>query len=523
MDKEADFIIVGSGIAGLRAAIGLSNAGAQVIVLTKDRVEESNTGYAQGGVAVVLSEDDQVELHLQDTLVAGAGLCDEIAVQVLVEEGPRYIKELIDFGTRFDTQNGRLVFTQEAAHSRRRILHAQGDSTGHEIVRALAAYARQLSGIRLQSHATTLDLVLQDGRVIGVTYLDTATQQLRTLLARGVILASGGAGQIYQHTTNPRIATGDGLGMAYRAGALMRDMEFVQFHPTALNIASAPRFLLSEAMRGEGGLLRNAQGKVFMANYDPRAELAPRDIVSRAIVTEMQRTNAPVYLDMTHLPASFVRERFPHIFATCHHYGCDITLERIPVSPAAHYIMGGVFTDTLGRTSLPGLYAAGEVASTGVHGANRLASNSLLEGLVFGARAAETALAENATEPLPNNPAIAKLVTTDLAIKDTDSVLQQQIQQLMWQNVGIGRRHAPLTQTLMALNHWAQPPQSLTMQNFLAVAQMITLAALFRTESRGSHYREDYPQREDENWRHHTIDQHGSLRKQPLYCNVVSD
>jgi L-aspartate oxidase len=307
MDKEADFIIVGSGIAGLRAAIGLSNAGAQVIVLTKDRVEESNTGYAQGGVAVVLSEDDQVELHLQDTLVAGAGLCDEIAVQVLVEEGPRYIKELIDFGTRFDTQNGRLVFTQEAAHSRRRILHAQGDSTGHEIVRALAAYARQLSGIRLQSHATTLDLVLQDGRVIGVTYLDTATQQLRTLLARGVILASGGAGQIYQHTTNPRIATGDGLGMAYRAGALMRDMEFVQFHPTALNIASAPRFLLSEAMRGEGGLLRNAQGKVFMANYDPRAELAPRDIVSRAIVTEMQRTNAPVYLDMTHLPASFVR------------------------------------------------------------------------------------------------------------------------------------------------------------------------------------------------------------------------
>jgi L-aspartate oxidase len=516
IEQVADFIVVGSGIAGLRAAIGLSTAGAEVIVLTKDRIEESNTGYAQGGVAVVLSEDDQVELHLQDTLVAGAGLCDEEAVQVLVEEGPRYIKELIDFGTRFDTHNGRLIFTQEAAHSRRRILHAQGDSTGHEIVRALATYARQLTGIQLQPHATTLDLVLEDGEVIGVTYLDTVTQQLRTLLARAVILASGGAGQIYQHTTNPRIATGDGLGMAYRAGALMRDMEFVQFHPTALNIPAAPRFLLSEAMRGEGGILRNAQGQAFMDNYDTRAELAPRDIVSRAIVAEMQRTKAAVYLDMTHLSANFVRERFPHIFATCRHYGCDITVDRIPVSPAAHYIMGGIFTDTVGHTSLPGLYAAGEVASTGVHGANRLASNSLLEGLVFGARAAETALVEN-DQPLAAHPAQVDLTLTVPAVGKNDFELQQQIQQMMWQNVGIVRRQAPLLETLMQLNDLSRQPQSLTMENFLAVAQMITQAALFRRESRGSHYREDYPQRDDEDWCSHTIDQRGNLSTQTLY------
>ena len=397
MSFETDFIVIGSGIAGLRAAVEIALAGARVTVLTKERTDESNTEYAQGGIAVALSEEDEVALHEEDTISAGAGLCDERAVHILVEDGRRYIQELIEWGTEFDREGGRLVFTQEAAHSRRRILHAHGDSTGREIVRALIARASAEPRVTFLAHAATESLLVEDGRCCGVRYLDPLVRAPRELRARAVIAASGGAGQLFLHSTNPPVATGDGMAMAYAAGAELADMEFVQFHPTALNIEGAPRFLLSEALRGEGGVLRNKAGKRFMPRYHERAELAPRDIVSRSIVAEMERTaTRTVYLDMTALDARFVRHRFPKIYDTCLRYGFDLTRERVPVSPAAHYFMGGIRTDLDGRTSLAGLYAAGEVACTGVHGANRLASNSLLEGLVFGARAGRAATEDRA-------------------------------------------------------------------------------------------------------------------------------
>src|SRR5687768_12089972 len=338
MALETDFIVLGSGVAGLRAAIALSEAGGRVTVLTKDKASESNTEYAQGGVAVVLSDDDNAELHEGDTVVAGAGLCDEQAVETLVTEGTKYIKELIEWGTEFDREGGKLVFTQEAAHSRRRILHAHGDSTGKEIVRALIARARAEKQIVLMPFANTEGLIVREGRCTGVRFLDPILRAPRELLGRAVILCTGGAGQLYQHTTNPPVATGDGMAMAYFAGAEMADMEFIQFHPTALSLEGAPRFLLSEAMRGEGGILRNANGERFMGRADERLELAPRDIVSRSIVAEMRMTGSRnVFLDMTALDAEFLRTRFPKIYETCAAFGLDIAIDQLPVSPASHY------------------------------------------------------------------------------------------------------------------------------------------------------------------------------------------
>jgi L-aspartate oxidase len=509
MSLETDFIVIGSGIAGLRAAIEIARTGARVTVLTKDRTDESNTEYAQGGIAVALSDEDEVALHEEDTLNAGAGLCDARAVRVMVEDGPSYIQELIAWGTEFDREGGRLVFTQEAAHSRRRILHAHGDSTGREIVRALIARARAERGIAFVAHAATDSLLVSDGCVRGVSYLDPLVRAPRELWSRAVILASGGAGQVFLHTTNPQVATGDGMAMAYSAGADLADMEFVQFHPTALNVEGAPRFLLSEAMRGEGGVLRNREGERFMTRYHERAELAPRDIVSRAIVAEMQQTaTRTVYLDMTGLEPRFVRQRFPKIYETCLRYELDITTDPLPVSPASHYCMGGVRTDLHGRATVPGLYAAGEVACTGVHGANRLASNSLLEGLVFGARAGSAAAADHAGESFSSREAATSEDEREVRVRASGDValaVRKRVRRLMWERVGIIRSRESIKRALLEFQQIERAPLARASRNFLNVATLIARSALWREESRGAHYRTDHPARDDEHWQVHSI------------------
>lgn len=502
--SQADFIVIGSGVAGLRAALELARDG-HVTVLTKDRLDESNTEYAQGGVAVALSDDDEILLHIEDTLQAGAGLCDEQAVRVLVEQGPRYITELIEWGAQFDREGGALAFTQEAAHSRRRILHAHGDSTGREIVRALIAQAKRTPNIELLAHAATIGLTVEDGRCTGVQFIDPNESLRRELRARAVVLATGGAGQIFAQTTNPSVATGDGMAMAYAAGAQMCDLEFVQFHPTALALPEAPRFLLSEALRGEGAILRNHAGEAFAKRYDERGELAPRDIVARAIVAEMERTGARwMYLDLTHLPATFLRERFPKIYETCLRYGLDLTKDQLPVSPAVHYVMGGVRSDTHGRATLPGLYVAGEVACTGVHGANRLASNSLLEGLVFGARAGAAVLEDGWSAPSTTE---AATVDYDLSQWRLDPSVKNRVQELMWRKVGLLRRAEDLRGAVAECAQLAAANVNGRTKNFAQLAGLMAEAALWREESRGGHYRDDFPARDDARWRVHSAQQ----------------
>ena len=512
MSLETDFIVIGSGVAGLRASIALAESGARVTVLTKDKASESNTEYAQGGVAVVLSDDDNAELHEEDTLIAGAGLCDEEAVETLVTEGAKYIKQLIEWGTEFDRDGGKLVFTQEAAHSRRRILHAHGDSTGKEIVRALIARARQEKSIVLMPFANTESLIMRDGRCVGVRFLDPILRAPREIHAKAVILCTGGAGQLYLHTTNPSVATGDGMAMAYFAGAEMADMEFVQFHPTALSLENAPRFLLSEAMRGEGGVLRNKSGGRFMAHYDERLELAPRDIVSRSIVAEMRKTGTRyVYLDMTALSEDFLRERFPKIYETCKFYDLNIATDLLPVSPASHYCMGGVRTDLHGRTTVSGLYAAGEVACTGVHGANRLASNSLLEGLVFGARAGAAATADNLRFKIQDSR-LENLQTQSGILKlesGISTAVRKRVKRVMWERVGILRDADSLKRALREFEQIEQSNLSASSRNFVTLAKLIATAALWREESRGGHFRTDFPDKV-EKWRVHSVQKIGA-------------
>ena len=508
MALETDFIVIGSGVAGLRASIELASSGAKVTVLTKDKASESNTEYAQGGVAVVLSDDDNAELHEEDTLIAGAGLCDEQAVETLVTDGTKYIKQLIDWGIEFDKEGGKLAFTQEAAHSRRRILHAHGDSTGKEIVRALIARAAQEKKIFLTPFANTESLIVDDGRCVGVRFLDPILRAPREIYAKAVILCTGGAGQLYQHTTNPPVATGDGMAMAYFAGAEMADMEFIQFHPTALSIENAPRFLLSEAMRGEGGILRNKFGERFMGNYDERLELAPRDIVSRSIVAEMRKTGTRnVLLDMTALDEEFLKERFPKIYETCKFYGLNIATDLLPVSPASHYCMGGIRTDLHGRSTVKGLYAAGEVTCTGVHGANRLASNSLLEGLVFGARAGASAVADSAKSIVQSpkfeeeNPQSA---VRNPQYEEISTSVKKRVKRVMWENVGILRDAKSLKRALREFEQIEKANLSNASRNFVTLAMLVTKAALWREESRGGHFRSDFPEQREE-WRVHSI------------------
>jgi L-aspartate oxidase len=517
---QAEFLVIGSGVAGLRAAIELSRYG-RVLVLAKGHPLESSSIYAQGGVAVALSEEDDVAIHLTDTVEAGRGLCRQEAVRVLVEEGPDRIQELIAWGARFDKVGGKFAFAREAAHSRSRILRARGDATGNEMVRVLMARARRFQKIQWLDHHMTVDLVMVQGRCRGALVLDEVSGVRSVIPALAVILASGGAGQVYARTTNPSSATGDGMAMAFRAGAVLEDMEFVQFHPTALYLPSSPPFLLSEAIRGEGGRLRNIKGELFMQRYHPDGPMAPRDIVARAIWSEMAATRSRhVYLDITHLDAGFIKRRFPTIYATCLRYDIDMTEEWIPVSPSAHYMMGGVKTDTDGATSLPGLFAAGEVACSGVHGANRLASNSLLEGLVFGARAAQAAMAfaRGTTEPAPL-PSVRDLETEPASVLEDAEKLRSSLRRIMWGKVGVVRTRDSLVSATAQLSRWdrlvSRPfagRQDLEIKNMVQVARCIAEAALWRENSVGAHYRADFPDGLRPGWEQHSGLEAATLR-----------
>ena len=508
---KTDFIVIGSGISGLRASIELAQTGALVSVLTKSKMSASNTEWAQGGVAVVLSDDDTAELHEGDTLLAGAGLCDKKAVEILVVEGVKYIKQLIDWGIEFDRESGKLAFTKEAAHSRRRVLHAHGDSTGKEIIRALIARARQERTINLLPFAHVDDLVMRNGKCVGVQFLDPILKAPREIFAKAVILCTGGAGQLYLHSTNPSVATGDGMAMAYAAGAEIADMEFVQFHPTALNLKNAPRFLLSEAMRGEGAVLRNLYGKRFMGDYDERLELAPRDTVSRSIVLEMRKTGTRnVFLDITHKSEEFLKKRFPKIYDTCKHFGLNISEDLLPVSPASHYCMGGIRTDLWGRSSIKGLYAAGEAACTGVHGANRLASNSLLEGLVFGARAGKSAFEDSVEFGRLDLGTGTKRKAPNIQSSNFEKIataVRKRVKRLMWENIGIVRSEDSLQRALREFEQISKSRLSKASRNFVILAKLVARAALWREESRGGHFRSDFP-KQRENWQAHSIQKH---------------
>ncbi len=513
LPAETDFIVVGAGIAGLRASVELASAG-RVLCLAKREVTESNTQYAQGGIAAALSDDDEVRLHLEDTLKAGDGLCNEEAARVLVEEGPPRIEELIEWGTEFDRAGTKIAFTREGAHSRSRVLHAHGDSTGREIGRSLYWKASAIKSITFREFEFTTELLVRDGEVVGIRVLDQSGQ-LHEIYASAVLLATGGLGQVYSNTTNPAVATGDGVAMAYGAGAEISDMEFVQFHPTALFLKGAPRFLLSEALRGEGAYLRNLELKRFMPKYHEAAELAPRDVVARAIAHELElvkRPDAAVYLDLTHLNAERVRKRFPMIYSTCMDYNIDIATELVPVRPAAHYAMGGVRTDLDGKTSIPGLFAAGEVACTGVHGANRLASNSLLEGLVYGARAGQS-MREKLRSPAKQAASAIPQVAVASGNGRTAELEKfiHKVQTLLWDRVGVVREGRILQQVvseLQALQSQAPPlsdRRSHEAANILQAGLLIARSALAREESRGAHYRLDHPLKNDAKYHKHSV------------------
>lgn len=509
-----DFLIVGAGVAGLRAAVDLSAHG-DVLVVTKDILRESSTEYAQGGVAVALSDDDRVGIHYNDTIRAGDGLCRKDAVKVLVKEGPGRILELIEWGAEFDRAGTKLDFTIEGAHSKRRILHAHGDSTGKEIETVLINKVVSLERVKRIQYTTVIDLIVRDGVCHGVYLLQNG--KVHVVLARATLLATGGGGQVFSRTTNPLVSTADGMAIALRGGAVLEDMEFVQFHPTALFAPGAPQFLLSEALRGEGGILRNIYGETFMEKYHPDRELAPRDVVARAIISEMVITDSThIHLDLSHLDSLNLRKRFPRIYRTCLQYDIDITKDRIPVSPAAHYFMGGIKTDNRGRTNIAGLYAAGEAACTGIHGANRLASNSLLEGLVFGAITAAS-VAETALSDFP-------LQGDFVEDKDFGSISEYEktrteIRRAMWERTGIIRCAESLglagdlfSRYSSILNNNYNTREELELKNMLQTAVVITEAALRRECSVGAHYRSDF--KDGKNCYYHTlqrIDEDGNL------------
>ncbi len=503
--KHYDYVIVGSGIAGLYMAL-IAREASSVLILTKGSIEECNTRFAQGGIAAAIGATDSAELHTSDTLKAGADLCDPEAVRILTTEAANRIADLIRMGVPFDTHDGSLALTTEAAHTRARILHAGGDATGMHIELSLSRLAR-LSNVTIREYTIATDILLEKGKVKGVVCLDTRRNMPEEVSCKHLILATGSSGRLFKHTTNPDVATGDGVAIAYDAGAIITDMEFFQFHPTALSIPGVPAFLISEAVRGEGGILRNASGKAFMADYTPQKELAPRDVVSRSVMSEMNKTKADhVYLDVTHLKAN-VAMRFPQIYRFCLEQGLDISKQLIPVAPAAHYQMGGIRVNLWGETNVQGLYACGEVACTGVHGANRLASNSLLETVVFGKRLIDHTLGKNGARARPERVETIPLLDRKPRKTSAQPSLSA-LQTLMWNNVGIVRNEKGLTDAANTLAYWqshlgiASDRPSHELRNLVIVGRLVAEAALIRKESRGAHYRTDYPQ-VSEAWQKH--------------------
>lgn len=506
-----DVLILGGGLAGLRAASAIDPS-LNVLVVTKDAIAQSNSNYAQGGIAGVLDPDDRFEEHINDTIVAGGTLCDPHVVEMVVREAPIRIQELAEWGTHFDERAGRIALGREGGHSHNRIVHALGDMTGKEVMRAMIERTLSLPNIRVWQNTFTIDLLTHEGQCRGAL-VSTEHHDKMLVWAKQTILTTGGAGQIFRDSTNPPVATADGHAMAYRAGARLRDMEFMQFHPTVLYIAGGSRSLITEAIRGEGGWLVDRDGTRFMQQYDPRGELAPRDIVSQSIVTQMEKTRHPcVYLDVTHLDGKFVKQRFPGIAAACAKFGIDITRDKIPVRPGAHYMIGGVTVDLEGRTSLPGLWAAGEVSSTGLHGANRLASNSLLEGLVYGAHAgmAASAAALEMSDELRPYPLENEVLIPPAEALDLTDILNS-LKSLMWRNCGVRRESGGMIEALEAVDQWRRyvltrqfdDKPGWELQNMLTVARVMIEAALAREESRGVHLRTDFPNVDDNRWNKH--------------------
>ena len=528
-----DVLILGGGLAGLRAALA-ADPRLSVTVVTKDDLQSSSSQWAQGGIASVVDPEDRFDNHVADTLTAGGGLCHEDVVDSVVREAPARIAELIAWGTRFDSHNGSLELGREGGHSHHRIVHALGDATGREVMRAVIERARELENLEVWPETFTIDLVTHEGVCRGALVWNPAHG--KTLVwARRTILATGGAGQLYRESTNPPGASGDGMALAWRAGAELRDMEFMQFHPTVLYIAGGARSLITEAVRGAGAWLVDRDGRRFMPDFDPRAELAPRDVVARAITVVMHRTHqANVFLDLSHLDPQMVRRRFPGMAEICGKFGLDLTRDRIPVRPGAHYMIGGVTVDAHGRTTIPGLFAAGEVTSSGLHGANRLASNSLLEGLVYGARAGETASEEILGEdgdghefrvPAIGNPRAVDSNGTG-AMAENNAVLdladiRNSLRALMWRHVGVERAGDSLAEALETVEGWCRyvlprqfaEPQGWQLQNMLEVARLMIRGAIERRETRGVHFRNDFPDTLAD-WRAHIGWQQG--QPQPL-------
>ncbi|MEA3253378.1 MAG: L-aspartate oxidase [Chloroflexota bacterium] len=524
--KHYDYIIAGSGIAGLFSAL-LATGKGSVLILTKGSIDDCNTRYAQGGIAAAIGQDDSSEFHFKDTIAAGDGLCDSEAVHILTDEAPDCIADLVEFGVPFDTMNGKIALTQEAAHGIPRIAHAGGDATGEHVEVTLSRQVRARP-VKVQEHWRVKDILVDNGQIQGIRAIDERAGSVEEYSCRFLILATGGVGQLFKYTTNSSVVTGDGIALSFEAGAEISDMEFFQFHPTVLILPGVTPFLISEAVRGEGGILRNEEGRRFMLDYSPRAELAPRDVVARSIIYEMRKTHSDrVFLDVTHLPPRSITTRFPHIYRFCLEHGLDAARKPIPVAPAAHYLMGGIKVNKWGETNIPGLFAVGETACTGVHGANRLASNSLLESVVFAKRAVQRAsMLEEPEQPSLPTPASEAKQPIPLPERETlpgaPPLSLANLQSLMWDNVGIIRSGAGLNKAARILAAWQRSPGKgknkeraplpepgsrarYELDKLILCARLMTEAALLREESRGAHFRTDFSRPASEWQRHITF------------------